>query len=246
MYLSLIMLAVAVLPVPVIINSIGKGRPPYRAVLEGILSAAAGAICIMILASAADTSVFDSIMDSVRSMAQIVAADPAVRQAAGSKLTEAELYDMVIQVYERAAKLFPASVCVLSAVSSYVEYILLSKVVKRRPGKLPALPMDKLRNFNLPRNAGIGWLGMLLLSWLLMKTGAAGMDLLYMNINALFSFVFCLQGISVLFMYSYKKGAPRAVAVIITALFLFSGIGKLVLMILGFTDLIFGLKEKWR
>ncbi|MCI8648334.1 MAG: DUF2232 domain-containing protein [Firmicutes bacterium] len=244
MYLSLIVLAVAVLPVPVIIRSIGRGQQPYRTVLEGIISAAVGAILLMVMASASGTSVFDSIMDSVRSMARIIASDPAVRQAAGASVSQSELYRMVTDFYEQSARLFPATICVLSAVASYVEYILLSKVIKQKPGNRPARPMDKFRDFCLPRNAGICWLGMVLLSWALMKADIAGMDLLYVNINALFNFVFCLQGISVLFMFVYKKGAPKALAVIIAALFLLSGIGKLALMILGLADLIFGLKAK--
>lgn len=244
MYLPLIVLAVVLLPVPVIISAIAKDRPPYRAVLEGIFSAAAGAMLIMVTASASGTSIFDSIMDSVRGMARILVSDPAVRQAAGAEVSQSELYRMITGVYEQAAKLFPASVCIMATAASYVEYILLSKVVKRKPGNRPARPMDKFRDFHLPRNAGIGWLGMVLLSWILMKADIAGMDLLYVNINALFNFVFCLQGISVLFMFVYKKGAPKALAVIITALFLFSGIGKLALMVLGLADLIFGLKEK--
>lgn len=244
MYLSLIVAAIVVLPAPVMIRAIGKKRLPYRAVLEGILAAAAGAMLIMAIASASKTSIFNMIMDDVRGMAQILAGDPSIAQAIGPELTESERFDLFVQFYEQAARLFPASICVLAAFAAYMEYILLSNVIRRMPGRENVLPMDKLRNFSLPKNAGICWLGMLLLSWLAVKTDITGTDLLYVNINALFNFVFCLQGISVLFMYIYKKGAPKAIAVIITAFFLFSGIGKLALMILGFADLFFGLKEK--
>lgn len=244
MYLSLIVIAVVVLPAPVLIKSIGKGLPPYRAVLESIITAAVGAIFIMMLAAVSQTGVFDIIMDNVRIMAQVLAREPGIVQAVGPELTESERFSLFMQIYEQAAKLFPACVCILACVSSYIEYILLSKIVKRKPGGGSARPMDKLRNFNLPRNAGIYWPGMLLVSWVMKSVEISGAELFFMNINALFSFVFCLQGMSVLFMYIYLKEAPKAIAVIVTMLFLFSGIGKLALMILGFADLVFGLKEK--
>ena len=83
-----------------------------------------------------------------------------------------------------------------------------------------------------------------LLSWVLAKTGIKIGDLLYANINALFNFVFCLQGMSVIFMFCHKKGAPKAIAVIIILFFLFTGLGKIALLLLGFADVMFRLKEK--
>lgn len=244
MYVSLIVLAAMALPVPVLIRSIQKGTAPYRAVLEGVISAAVGTVFIMAVASASGTGVFELMMENIRTMAEILAGDPGVAKAIGPDLTTAERAKLLTGYYEQAARMFPASICVLGAISAYIEYILLSKFVKRKPGATPAIPMEAIRNFDLPRNAGVCWLALLLLSWLLMKADVTGMNLVYVNINGLFNFVFCLQGISVLFMYVYKKGAPKAMAVIITVLFFFSSIGKLVLMILGFTDLMLGLKKR--
>lgn len=244
MYVSLIVLAAIALPAPVLVRSLQKGEQPYRAVLKGIISAAVGTVLIMVAAAASGTGVFQIMMESVRAMSEVLAGDPGMAEAIGGELTQSERAELLSQHYEQAARMFPASVCVLAALFSYMEYILLSKLIKRKPAGEPAIPMEKIRNFDLPKNAGVCWLVLLLLSWLLMKAEMSGMDLLYININGLFNFVFCLQGISVLFMYVYKKGALKAIAVIITVLFLFSGTGKLVLMLLGFTDLIFGLKKR--
>lgn len=244
MYVSLIVLAAIALPVPVLIRSMQKGTAPYRAVLEGIISAAAGTVLIMAVAFASGTSVFEVMMKNIRAMAEILAADPGVAKAIGPDMTTGERAKLLSGYYEQAAAMFPASICIMAAIFAYIEYILLSKFVKRNPGATPAIPMEAIRNFDLPRNAGVCWLALLLLSWLLMKADVTGMDLVYVNINGLFTFAFCLQGISVLFMFVYKKGAPKAMAVIITVLFFFSGIGKLALMILGFTDVVLGLKKR--
>ncbi|MCQ4637490.1 YybS family protein [Anaerovorax odorimutans] len=242
MYLTFIFIAALVLPVPVMIPAMGKKLSPYRVVLEGIFAGVIGSILIMIIASATGNGILDTIQESVRYMAQTVAKDPMIGELLGKETTETERVQLLIQVYGQAANLVPSTICIFTAIAAYIEYIILSRIVK--PEGIPALRMPKFREFDLPRNVIIGWVVIFLLSWILAKTGMHAGELLYGNINALFNFVFCLQGMSVLFMFCYKRKAPKAIAVIIIIFFLFSGFGKLVLLILGFADVIFRLKEK--
>lgn len=244
MYLTFIFLAALALPVPVLIRSMGKRATPYKAVLEGIIAGAIGAVLIMILASATGNGIFDTIQESIRYLAETLAKDPTVGDLLGTETTEAERIELFTQVYGQAADLVPSTICIFTAIAAYIEYIILSKFVK--PGSTYPMTMSKFREFDLPKNIIIGWVVLFLLSWIFTKTGVAVSELLYVNINALFNFVFCLQGMSVLFMFCHKKGAPKAIAVIIIILFLFSGFGKLVLLVLGFTDVIFRLKERLR
>ena len=157
-------------------------------------------------------------------------------------MTQSQRADALNEVYGQAAQLLPSSICIISAVASYIEYILLSKVVKWNGVR--AIPMTRFRDFDLPRNIVLGWLVLFVLSWLITKTGIMSSDIVYVNINALFNFAFSLQGMSVLFMFCHRKRAPKVIAVIIVIFFLLSNLGKMVLMLLGFADVLFRLKER--
>lgn len=244
MYLSFIFLAALALPVPVLIKSMGKRLSPYRAVLEGIIAGAIGAIFIMVLASATGNGIFDTIQESINYIAQTLAKDPTITDLLGTDTTEAERAEFFTQVYGQAADLVPSTICMFTAIAAYIEYIILSKFVK--PGGAYPIPMSKFREFDLPKNIIIGWISIFLLSWIFTKTGVAVSGLLYTNVNTLFSFVFCLQGMSVLFMYCHKKKAPRAIAIIIIIFFILSGYGKIALLILGLADVALRIKERLR
>lgn len=244
MYLTLVFFVALILPIPVMIQRMGKRVPPYRALLEGILAGVAGSVLIMIIASATGNRVFDTIQESIRYMAQTLAKDPMSTQLFGEKTTEADRVDLLTQIYGQAADLVPSTICIFTAITAYIEYIILSRILK--PAGVPAIRMPGFRDFDLPRNVIIGWVVIFLLSWILAKTGFGAGDLLYANINALFNFVFCLQGMSVIFMFCYRKRAPKAIAVILILFFLFSAFGKMVLLILGFADVLFRIKEKLR
>lgn len=244
MYLTLIFLAALLLPIPVMIQAMRKRLSPYRAVLEGIIAGVIGAIVIMILSSVSGSSIFSTIQESIRYMAEILSKDASIIEIMGKETTEAERFEFITELYGHAADLLPSSICIFTAIAAYIEYIILSKIVK--PGGTPAYSMTKFREFDLPRNVLFGWLSIFLLSWIITKTGIMPNDLLYVNINALFNFVFCLQGMSVIFKFCFSKRAPKIIAVIIIIFFLLTGFGKLALMILGFADVIFKLKEKLR
>lgn len=242
MYLTFVFIAALVLPVPIMIQAMGKRLSPYRVVLEGIFAGVIGSILIMIIASATGNGILDTLQESVRYMAQTLAKDPMVGDLLGKETTETERVQFFTQVYGQAADLVPSTICIFTAIAAYIEYTILSRIVK--PGGALALKMPRFREFDLPRNVIIGWVIIFLLSWVLAKTGIKIGDLLYANINALFNFVFCLQGMSVIFMFCHKKGAPKAIAVIIILFFLFTGLGKIAMLLLGFADVMFRLKEK--
>ncbi|MCB6993523.1 YybS family protein [bacterium 210820-DFI.6.37] len=242
MYLTLMLLAAVILPVPVLTASMKKSVTPFRAVLEGVIAGAVGVVFIMILAAAAGNNIFDTLQDNTSYMAELLAGDPNMTALLGSDTTLAQRTKALNELYGQAAQLLPSSICIIAAVASYVEYILLSKVVKWNGTR--AIPMTRFRDFDLPRNVVLGWLILFALSWIITKTGIMSSDIVYVNINALFNFAFSLQGISVLFMFCHKKRAPKAIAVIIIIFFLLSNLGKMMLMLLGFADVLFRLKER--
>lgn len=244
MYLTLAFAAALLLPVPTIINRIMKRISPYRAVLEGALTGAAGVLLIMILAAASGQSIFAQIQGDISYIVKILSADSNINSALGAGMTQEELEKSLAVIYEQAAKLIPSTMGIFALAGSYVEYIILSRIIK--PGKEAAIRMTPFRNFELPRNIIAGWLVIFILSWLCTKIEGMPGELLYVNINTIFDFIFCLQGMSVIFMFCHKRRAPKAIAVIIILFFYFTGFGKIALMILGFADIIFRIKERIR
>lgn len=244
MYLTLAFAAALLLPVPTIINRIMKRVPPYRAVLEGALAGAAGVLLVMILAAVSGESILSQIQGDISYIAQTLAADPNIKSALGAGMTQEELANSLSMIYEQAAQLVPSTMGIFALAGAYVEYIILSRIIK--PEGEAAIRMTPFRNFDLPRNIIAGWVVVFILSWLCTKIEAMPGELLYANISTLFDFIFCLQGMSVIFMFCHRRRAPKAIAVILILFFYFTGFGKIALMILGFADIIFRIKERIR
>lgn len=244
MYLTFMFFTALLLPVPVIAGLLRKRIAPYRVVIEGTIAGMAGALFIMILASIAGRSLFSEFQDNIHYMAQMMAGDSTVIGILGTELSETQRIELLTQIYEQAAELIPSTIGMFTATGAYVEYLILSRMIKPAAG--PALRMSRFREFDLPPNIVVGWAGLFLLSWILSGIETFPGELLQANINALFDFVFSLQGMSVIFMFCYKRGMPKAIAVIIILFLLFFGIGKMLLVILGLIDVIFRIKRQMR
>lgn len=242
MYLTLISFLIVLLPVPIILRMMAKHTAPFRAVLAGVLAAAAGTAAVMIIAAQSGQSVFSEMQEGIREITKALSENASLAEAMDIQdKSAAQRMAFFDEYYQTAAKALPASMCIMASVVSYLEYIILSKIYK--PGGT-AIPMTPMRQLDLPRSALMAWALMYLLSWVLTTAEVFPNDILYININVLFDFVFCLQGISVLFYFVYQKKAPRAIAVILILFFMSTVFGKFVLLILGFADLILGLKRR--
>jgi uncharacterized protein YybS (DUF2232 family) len=82
-----------------------------------------------------------------------------------------------------------------------------------------------------------------------MLISASGMidnNMIFLNINYIFDFAFCIQGFSLILMFAYTKRIPKALAVIAIIVIYCTNLGQTVLMLAGFTDIVFGLKQRMR
>ncbi|MEG0829503.1 MAG: DUF2232 domain-containing protein [Anaerovoracaceae bacterium] len=245
MYLSLAIFVAIFLPIPVISRAIIKRVPPYRAILEGIVGAAVGTTLVFILAAASGNSIFSIMSESIDYMAKILASNQALIESLDmTKATQAEKIVFFTNFYGEAADAIPSVICIIAAVSGYIEYIILSKIIK--PGGSSAFPMAKFRYFSLPRKSILGWAIIYLFSWGITALGIWPDNVLYLNVSGLFNFTFCLQGMAVVFTFCYRKRIHQAIAVIIIAFLFISGIGQIVLLLLGILDLVIGLKGRLR
>lgn len=236
------MLAALLAPIPAITKAMKDRVTPFRAVVNGIVAGGVAAVGVMVIAEFAGSNVFDEMYAQIDAMAQIMAQDPNMVQLLGEGVSENERIKFITTIYSEAIKMIPSVVCIMAAVVSYVDYIILSKIYK--PGGIVAIPMTKLREFNLPRNFATIWLITYLLLLLFTNSDAGAGNMIFMNISSLFDFVFCIQGLSVVFMFCYSKSWPKVLAVIVSVAALVFGLGQTLLILLGFTDILFGLKYR--
>ena len=238
------LLAALILPVPSLIKSIKERVTPFRAVANGLLAGILGALAVMVIGELMGTNVFDEMYKSVDEFLKALAADPNFP----AMLAEGQSVDQAIGqlrvMYEEAIKLLPAMLCVFALIASYIDYIIISKIYK--PGGIAPIPMTKIQEFDLPRRMVTTWCLIYLAALLLSETEALANSAVFMNVMLLFNLAFMLQGISVVFMFCSARRIPKAVAVVLSAFALITSIGGLILRLLGFTDLLFGLKFRMK
>lgn len=244
MYSSLMILVTVIAPIPVIIKSMSRKLTPLRAVLNGLLTGVVAALLIMVIADLSGSNVFEEMLKQVDAMAEILARDPNLSAMLGQDMDEAQRVKVITEIYSQSIKMLPAVIFIISTIFAYIEYIIISKIYK--PGGIAVIPMTKMREFNLPRNIAMVWVALYLLSLLITKTGIIENDMVFLNINYIFNFAFCIQGLSLIFMFCYSRKIPKVLAILVAIAACATNLGQTVLMIVGFTDVLFGIKQRMK
>lgn len=243
MYLLFILLLIIIIPFIVMPTDITRAdKSPYFVVLKGIMVTGAASAIVFMTAAMTGDGVYTQLHDIVKEISPSAANDPNVISMLGwEDVDEATRTKNMMTLYDGALKLFPASVILLSTISSYLGYIILSRALnKRSPVKL----MPKFREFSLPGNAVMGLVGMYMLVWILSMMGTLTNDAYYLNVNSVFDLAFCLQGMSVIFMLFYIKRIPKGFAAIVSLILWCLAFGKAMLVLMGMMDLVIGLKTR--
>lgn len=242
MYSSLMMVVAIIAPIPIIIKSMSQKITPFRAVLNGLLTGVIAALVIMVISDLSGSNVFEELSNQVDAMAKMLAQDPNIRAVMGENLTEDQLIKGITAIYDQSIKMLPAVVFIIAAIFAYIEYIIISKIYK--PGGIAVIPMTKMREFDLPRNFAMVWLALYVLSIIITGTGIIENDIVFLNINYIFNFAFCIQGLSLIFMFCYSKRIPKILAILVVIVACVTNLGQTILMMVGFTDVIFGIKQR--
>lgn len=245
MYASLALIVAVFAPLPTLVTSI-KGRvTPFRAVVNGIVAGAVGALIVMVIAQITGVNVFEQLSEQTELAAQTIASTPEMAEAiGGSGLSEAEIVKGITDIYSTVIQSLPTTICIVAAIASYIEYIILSKIYK--PGGVKAIPMTKMRELELPRNIVTIWVVLYIVSLFVKGNDGLDFDFVFLNITAIFNMLFILQGMSLIFMLCYAKRLPKALAVIVIILLLGMNIGNLILELAGFADVLFGFKQRMK
>ncbi len=243
MYLLLIYFLILVVPLAVMPRIIRSGTAsPYRTVLYGTIGTAVAIVAVFMAASMSGQGVFAQISGMIENMASELAKNPVVAETLGmASVSRAERIETLTQMYESVFAVMPACLMILGLVVSYVEYIIVSRIMARR---IQVKRMPAFREFSWPGSAFMGVMGMYLISWALTATGIFGDNMVYVNMDMLFNFVFSIQGVSVVLMFCHMKRMPKAAGVVISIVMWVIYVGRMALLIIGMFDLILGLKRR--
>ncbi len=242
MYLLIIFFLILVIPFIVMPSYITKRRSPYEAVLMSDIVICAAVAVIFMVQSMTGDGMFTQLHNAMQSIAGTVAGDSNVIELLGMEdMSAKEREDLVIGVYDEVFKLLPVSIMMLGAIVSYIVYIVLSVSLNKRS---PVELMPKFREFSVPSNAVFVLIGMYMFVWMLTAMGDFEDNSFYVNIDLLFDFVFFLQGMSVIFMLFYLKRIPKGFALALCIVLWNIYIGRMILIVVGMFDVIFGLKGR--
>lgn len=244
MYLLLIYFLILVVPIAVMPGYIRTGRmSPYRTVMQATLIVTVMTVIVFMVASMTGEGIFAQLKELIDDMAKELAKNPMIEDSLNlASVSKADRVEVISAIYKSAFAVMPATIMAMSVVVSYIEYIIISKIMSRRVTTVRRMP--KFREFTWPGSALMGIMGMYLLSWLLTKTGVFADSMVYMNIDFLFNFMFSLQGVSVVLMFCHMKRIPKAIGIIAAVILWMTYFGRMALLIIGMIDLIFGIKKR--
>lgn len=244
MYLLLIYFLILVVPIAVMPGYIRTGKmSPYRTVMQATLIVTVMTVIVFMVASMTGEGIFAQLQELIDDMAKELAKNPMIEDSLNlASVSKADRVEVISAIYKSAFAVMPATIMAMSVVVSYIEYIIISKIMSRRVTTVRRMP--KFREFTWPGSALMGIMGMYLLSWLLTKTGVFADSMVYMNIDFLFNFMFSLQGVSVVLMFCHMKRIPKAIGIIAAVILWMTYFGRMALLIIGMIDLIFGIKKR--
>lgn len=244
MYLLLIYFLILVVPIAVMPGYIRTGKmSPYRTVMQATLIVTVMTVIVFMVASMTGEGIFAQLQELIDDMAKDLAKNPMIEDSLNlASVSKADRVEVISAIYKSAFAVMPATIMAMSAVVSYIEYIIISKIMSRRVATVIRMP--KFREFTWPSSALMGIMGMYLLSWLLTKTGVFADSMVYMNIDFLFNFMFSLQGVSVVLMFCHMKRIPKAIGIIAAVILWMTYFGRMALLIVGMIDLVFGIKKR--
>ncbi len=243
MYLSVIFILTLVIPFLVMPKHIRLGiLPPYRVVLLSIMGICTMAAVILMIASFSGQGVYAQLLDASKIVSEQAASNPAIVEAFGAGgVSEAEMSNILMQMYSKGFLMVPTGILFMGAVTSYVAYIILSRTMSKN-GDVKKMP--KFREFTFPHGTAMAVMIMYLISWVILDSEAKIGEILYANFSTIFDLVFVLQAIATVFMFFHFKRVPQVVSVIACICMCVSSFGKTFMVLLGMADMFFGLRAR--
>lgn len=148
----------------------------------------------------------------------------------------------LLDLYTKNMKLLiPAGIILSAVASATANYMLFRAILKRLRVALPE--MKPFREFRLPGSVFFGMLIMVSLSYISGKLGIIKSEALLVNIYAVFSIGFTIQGAAVLAYYFKRFPGRRGLKILLVGMLVFTG-STLYLTILGMIDILFNFRVR--
>lgn len=244
MYTLLILLIMIFIPIPVMMKYMLNGRNAYRGILEGSLSAMTGVALIFLIFWSMTGATFFEVLNSTLSQITVEDMNPNSYYIMGMKQMKPDAMQLALDNVKEATKLaVPGMIIVFCMVIAYLNYMVISWFVSKTGRKISTLP--PFRAFSLPKNIVIGLLIIYLLSYITVNMGIIDKSLMMFNLQLLFSFVFFIQGLAVVFYFGHSKKISRVILIIISVIFVFTWLGQTFLFLLGLTDVVLDLRKRF-
>ena len=135
--------------------------------------------------------------------------------------------------------LFPASILLMSAMFSSVNYIAAIQVLKRL--KIAHRPLGSFKTFTYPKHLAYGSASMLLGAYVLGRLGIVDMAVVMLNFMYLFLMVFLIQGLSVGYFFLSMRMSKGLSIALLTGLSLFGFLN--ILSLVGFMDVMMDIRK---
>lgn len=240
----IILLMMIFIPVPVMLRHMLNGRDAYRGVLEGSLSAITGvAAFFLIYWSMTGVTFFDTI-NSVLSRISVEDMNMDAYTMLGAKPLQPDEMQLMLDNMKETTKLaIPGLLIIFCMIIAYVTYASISWVLGKSGKKITALP--PFRSFSLPKNIVIGSLIVYILSYLTVNMGIIDRSLMMYNLEMLFTFIFSIQGLAVIFYFGFRKRIPKVIVVVIAGIFFLTRLGQTFLFLLGLLDVVLDIRKRF-
>lgn len=237
MAISVAFMAEILFPLMAVSSGIRLKIDPFRVVKVSTLYAVFGALTALGVFWLFGNGAGEDISRTIDQMTGLLASGGGYGNTLG--MSGAELND----AFSQAVQLMPSSFFFWGALVTYIEYAIISRIKRARGGDVR--PMSPVREFNLGRNAIMGWCGLCIVGMLISyASDAAYIQSIYGNIYSLFRLVFAFQGISFIAYACHMKGWPKAIWVIAAIILMLTNYGILFLYVLGLIDGVVGLKGR--
>lgn len=232
------------IPIPVMMKYMLTGRSAYRGILEGSLTAMTGVTIVFLMFWAMTGVTFFHVLSSALNQISVEDMNLSTYYMMGMKQVEPDTMQLALdQMKELTGLAVPGTIIVFSMVIAYLNYGVISWAMAKTGKKISKLPPFKV--FSLPKSIVLGSLLIYLLSYITISMGIISKDLLMFNLEFVFTFVFSIQGLAVVFYFAYLKKIPKIVTLIVSGIFIFAWIGQAFLFILGLTDVILDVRKRF-
>jgi len=244
MFTFLILIIMIFMPIPIMMRYMLTGRNAYRGILEGSLSAVTGVTLVFLIFWSMTGVTFFDVLNSALNQISVENMNLSSYYATGMKQLQPEAMKLALENAKEMTKLaVPGALIVACMIVAYLNYGAISWVISRTGRKISALP--PFRAFSLPKNIVIGSLIIYALSYITIHMGIIDKSLMMFNLEMLFTFVFSIQGLAVIFYFGHSKKIPKLILVIVSAVFFLTWLGQTFLFLLGLTDVVLDIRKRF-